>query len=43
MKSAVISGDSGDIIYSLVTIRALGVELVYLNVNPKYKCTMGKK
>lgn len=37
MKSAVISGDVGDCIYSLPTIRALGIELVYLNVNPKYK------
>lgn len=37
MKSAVISGDVGDVIYSLPTIRALGVELVYLNVNTKYK------
>jgi hypothetical protein len=37
MKSAVISGDVGDIIYSLATIKALGVELVYLNYNPKYK------
>jgi hypothetical protein len=37
MKSAVISGDNGDIIYSLACIRALGVGIVYLNVNPKYK------
>lgn len=37
MKSALISGDVGDIIYSLPTIKALGVDLVYLNVNPKYK------
>jgi hypothetical protein len=37
MRSAVISGDVGDIIYSLCTMKALGVELVYLNANPKYK------
>jgi hypothetical protein len=37
MKSAVISGDIGDIIYSMCCIKALGVELVYLNVNPKFK------
>jgi hypothetical protein len=37
MKSAMISGDVGDIIYSLSSIRALGVELVYLNFNSKYK------
>lgn len=37
MKSAVISGDIGDIIYSLCTMKSLGVELVYLNVDPKYK------
>ena len=37
MKSAVISGDIGDIVYSLPTIRALGIELIYLNVNRKYK------
>jgi hypothetical protein len=37
MKSAVISGDIGDIIYSLCAIKALGVELVYLNVDEKYK------
>lgn len=37
MKSAVISGDVGDICYSLAAVKALGVELIYLNVNPKYK------
>jgi hypothetical protein len=37
MKSAVISGDVGDIIYSMATVKALSVELVYLNHNPKYK------
>lgn len=37
MKSAVISGDIGDVIYSLPTVKALGVELIYLNVNSKYK------
>lgn len=37
LKSCMIGGDIGDCIYALPTIRALGVELVYLNVNPKYK------
>lgn len=37
MKSAVISGDIGDVLYSLCTVKALGIELVYLNVDPKYK------
>jgi hypothetical protein len=37
LKSCMLSGDGGDLIYSLPTIRALGVELVYLNVNSKYK------
>lgn len=37
MKSAVISGDVGDICYSMATIKALGIDTVYLNVNPKYK------
>lgn len=37
MKSAVISGDIGDVIYSLPTVRALGIELVYLNVSHQYK------
>lgn len=37
MKSAVISGDHGDILYAMCAIKALGIELVYLNVNPKYK------
>jgi hypothetical protein len=37
MKSAVISGDHGDVIYSLAVVKALGIDTVYLNVNPKYK------
>lgn len=37
LKSCMIGGDIGDVCYSLPTIRALDVELVYLNVNPKYK------
>jgi hypothetical protein len=37
MKSAVISGDIGDVCYSMAAVKALGVETVYLNVNPKYK------
>jgi hypothetical protein len=37
MKSAFISGDVGDIAYSMVTIRALGITHLYLNVNKKYK------
>lgn len=37
MKSAVISGDHGDIIYSLCTIKELGVERLYLNFKSEYK------
>jgi hypothetical protein len=37
MRSAVISGDIGDCLYSLCAMKALGVELVYLNVDRKYK------
>jgi hypothetical protein len=37
MKSAMISGDIGDVIMSLATVKALGIECLYLNVNPKYK------
>lgn len=37
MKSAVIGGDAGDVLYSLAAVRALGIERLYLNVNPKYK------
>jgi hypothetical protein len=37
MKSAVISGDIGDCLYSLCATKALGIEKLYLNVNPKYK------
>jgi hypothetical protein len=37
MKSAMMSGDLGDLLYAMCTVKALGVELVYLNVNPKYK------
>lgn len=37
MISCKISGDIGDVVYSLPTIRALGIELVYLNYQAKYK------
>lgn len=37
IKSAYISGDLGDCIYSFCAIKTLGIESVYLNFNPKYK------
>jgi hypothetical protein len=37
MRSALISGDIGDIIYGLCTMKALGIELVYLNTKPEHK------
>jgi hypothetical protein len=37
MKSAYISGDLGDLTYSLAAVKELGIEKLYLNVNPKYK------
>lgn len=37
MESCKISGDLGDIIYALPTIKYLGIEVVYLNYQDKYK------
>jgi hypothetical protein len=37
MRACKISGDIGDVIYSLPTIRYLNIEIVYLNYKDKFK------